>query len=141
MNSRDALQVVVIEDDENLLRLYEHKFKAANFAINFIGFSLAEDAINHMISSSADLIIVDMQLPDINGYELIDTLYTLFSMYGTKVIVVSGKDEVDIRANGLLPMEVSVFSKPVPFEYLLERMRLMRIFKIGLSSKFSDLDD
>ena len=136
MNTRDTLQVVVIEDDENLLRLYEHKFKTANFAIDFTGFRLAEYAINHMIASSADLVIVDMQLPDISGYELIDTLYSLFSMYGTKVVVVSGKDEVDIRANGQLPKEVSVFSKPIPFDYLLEKMRLIRIFKIGLSSKF-----
>ena len=136
MKKLDALQVVVIEDDENLLRLYEVKFGSADFPIDFVGFKLAKDAIDHMIVSSADLVIVDMQLPDINGYELIDTLYTLFSMYGTKVIVVSGKDEVAIRKNGALPDDVSVFSKPVPFDYLLDKLQLMHAFKFGLSSKF-----
>ena len=139
MNNLDALQVVVIEDDEDLLRLYEVKFRGADFPIDFVGFKLAKDAIDHMIVASADLVIVDMHLPDINGYELIDTLYTLFSMYGTKVIVVSGMDEVDIRKNGTLPEDVSVFSKPVPFEYLLEKLKLMHTFKFGLSSKFSSI--
>jgi DNA-binding response OmpR family regulator len=136
MNNLNALQVVVIEDDENLLRLYEAKFEGADFPIDFIGFKLAKDAIDHMIVASADLVIVDMQLPDINGYELIDTLYTLFSMYATKVVVVSGMDEADIRKNGALPEDVSVFSKPVPFDYLLEKLQLMHAFKFGLSSKF-----
>jgi DNA-binding response OmpR family regulator len=136
MNKLAALEVVVIEDDESLLRLYEVKFEGADFAIDFAGFKLAKDAIDHMILASADLVIVDLQLPDINGYELIDTLYTLFSMYGTKVIVVSGKDEGDIRSGGALPEDVSVFSKPVPFEYLLEKLQLMHAFKCGLSSSF-----
>ncbi len=136
MNKLDALQVVVIEDDENLLRLYEIRFANAGFPIDFTGFKLAKEAIDHMIVASADLVIVDMQLPDINGYELIDTLFTLFSMVGTKVVVVSGKDEVDIRKNGTLPDDVSVFSKPVPFDYLLEKLQLMHAFKFGLSSQF-----
>jgi DNA-binding response OmpR family regulator len=141
MDTREALQVVVIEDDENLLRLYELRFKAATFAVDFIGFKRASDAMDHMMKSSADLVIVDMHLPDTNGYDLIGKLYSLFAMYGTKVIVVSGRDEVDIRANGVLPDEVSVFSKPVPFEYLLEKMQLMHTFKMGLSSKFLGLND
>ena len=140
MYKRDELQVVVIEDDQDLLRLYEVKFKSANFPIEFIGFKLATDAIKHMMNSSADLVIVDMQLPDINGYNLLDKLYSFFPMYGTKVMVISGKNEFDIRANGLLSDEVSVFTKPVPFEYLLEKMRLMYAFKTGLSSKFSGLN-
>ena len=135
------MQVVVIEDDENLLRLYELRFKAASFAVDFIGFKRAGDAIDHMMKSSADLVIVDMHLPDINGYDLIGKLYSLFAMYGTKVIVVSGRDEVDIRGNGVLPEEVSVFSKPVPFEYLLEKMQLMHTFKMGLSSRFMGLSE
>lgn len=135
------MQVVVIEDDDDLLRLYEFKFKYANFAIDFIGFKLAGDAIDHMIKSSADLVIIDMQLPDINGYELIEKLYAPLSLYGTKVIVVSGKAEADIRANGPIPEEVSVFSKPIPFDYLLEKMQLMHTFKVGLSSRFLGLAD
>jgi len=109
MSTQDALHVVVIEDDEDLLRLYEIKFRTAKFAIDFVGFKLAEDAINHMVKSSADLVIIDMQLPDINGYELIEKLFGLFSLYGTKVIVVSGKAEADIRSNGRIPEDVSVF--------------------------------
>ena len=133
MENSNALNVVVIEDDESLLRLYEINFRQAQFPIAFNGFKSSIDAINHMFVTSADLVVVDMELPDMNGYELIDSLFAFFGMYGTKVMVISGKEEVDIRSHGNLPSGVSVFSKPVPFDYLLDKLKLMYDFKIGLA--------
>lgn len=133
MTASTALEVVVIEDDANLMRLYSMRFGAARFPVEFHGFTDAQTAIAHMDGLSADLIIVDMQLPDIDGYALINTLFDRFAMYGTKVIVISGRDEADIRANGALPKDVSVFPKPVPFDYLLEKMEWMHSIKQGIS--------
>jgi DNA-binding NtrC family response regulator len=128
-----ALQVVVVEDDESLLRLYEIKFGSATFPILLSAFKNARDAINHLTDNDADMVIVDMQLPDMNGEELIDNLFNLFPMFGTKVIIISGRDEEDIRAHHNLPDDVSVFPKPVPFNYLLEKLQLMHDFRQGLS--------
>lgn len=128
-----ALHVVVVEDDESLLRLYEVKFGSAPFPIRLSAFKNARDAVYHLTDNYADMVIVDMQLPDMNGEELIDKLFNFFPMFGTKVIIISGRDEDDIRAHHNLPDGVSVFPKPVPFNYLLEKLQLMHDFRLGLS--------
>lgn len=131
----DALQVVVIEGDAAMLRLYEEHFFRAGFPIESHGFRNAAEAMRHMIRIPPDLVIVDMQLPEIDGYKLVENISGLFSLLGVDVIAASGADEAALRANGDLPEGVTVIPKPVPFGLLLQRMRMMHAFKVGLSRR------
>lgn len=112
------LSIVVVEDNEQELKIYEHQFSLwdinANFYINKDGYSglLAVGKI------SPDIIITDLLMPNMNGFEMIKAIKENSDLKDALIIVVSALTDDEIRIRGGLPEDVIVFSKPLPFDEL-----------------------
>ncbi len=112
------LSIVVVEDNEQELKIYEQQFSLwdinANFYINKDGYSglLAVGKI------SPDIIITDLLMPNMNGFEMIKAIKENSDLKNALIIVVSALTDDEIRIRGGLPEDVIVFSKPLPFDKL-----------------------
>lgn len=119
--------IVVVEDDDQLLRLYEKQF--LNWKIN-TEVILAKDGYAGLVKIGQflpDVIITDLMMPNLDGFQMIRALKELPQLENTVLIVVSGLTESEIKAKGGLPAGVHLFTKPVPFEEIeaLIRQKLL----------------
>ena len=89
--------VLLVEDDPVILRLLE-----VNFELEGYGVLLAHDGaegIELARSSSPDLIISDIMMPNVSGIELVQTLKADAATAGIPIILLSAKAQsADVRA-------------------------------------------
>lgn len=114
--STDELRVLIVENDRTLLRLYELKF--SEFAIphklylasnGYQGLLLAGKYCPH-------LIITDLNMPEMNGLQLIQEIRKTTDMKDSKIIVVTGLETAEIMKMGRLPEDIMILPKPIPFQ-------------------------
>jgi len=114
------LTVMVVEDDANLLRLYEAKISRWPMAPKMIGVDNAFAALLMMGTMNPDLLITDLQMPGMDGFNMLKVLHNAPESAYTTIVVVSGLDAADIEANGGVPKGIEVLPKPIPFDRLCD---------------------
>ena len=115
--------VVIVEDDEQQLRMYRQQFTHRDIAVNVI---TAQDGYEGLIKiglHQPDVIITDLIMPNINGFQMIRLIRDMPELMHSLVLVVSGLDETEVQRRGGLPDGVHLFTKPVEFEKLEARMQ------------------
>lgn len=65
--------------------------------------------------SVPDLLVVDLQMPGMDGFSMLRILGNDAEMKGTRIVVVTGLNAAAIVARGGLPSGMEVLSKPIPF--------------------------
>lgn len=112
------LRVLVVEDDETLLRLYQVRLAQWPMAPVV---SLANNAITGLLMmgrSNPDLLITDLDMPGMDGFNLLQVLRQTPELRHTRIVVVTGLDALEIERRGGVPAGIDVLSKPVPFQHL-----------------------
>ncbi len=113
------LRVLVVEDEPALLRLYQVKLShwpmQPEVRISTDGF----EALLRMSECWPDLLIVDLQIPHINGFAMLKILSQTPEMASATIAVVTGMDAEVIKERGGVPPRVEVLPKPIPFDRLL----------------------
>lgn len=79
--------ILIIEDDKFLLKAYEIKLKKEGFSV-----ALAKDGVTGIFlaeEKSPSLIILDLMLPKMNGFEILKKLKSSEDLKNIPVIVIS----------------------------------------------------
>lgn len=116
--TRKPLTVIVVEDEASQRRLYEKQFQSSQLNAQLV---TADDGYQGLIKIGhllPDVIITDLMMPNIDGFQMIRALKELPELAQSLIIVVSGLTESEITEKGGLPEGVHVFTKPIPFESL-----------------------
>lgn len=112
------LNVMVVEDDVHLLRLYEFKMARWSMAPRIVTVASAIRALLLIGRTSPDLLITDLSMPGMDGFNMLRVLRSAPETATTNIVVVSGLDPADIAAQGGLPSGIELLGKPVPFDRL-----------------------
>lgn len=115
-----ALQVLVVEDDENQLRLYQAMMNRWPLALEVSYANNAISALLMMGRNPPDLLITDLVMPGMDGYGMLHILCQDAEMRHTKIVVVTGLEDIDVVHRGSIPPGIEILNKPVPFARLLE---------------------
>jgi CheY-like chemotaxis protein len=67
---------------------------------------------------SPDLLITDLSMPGMDGFEMLKVLSKAPEVAKTTIVVVSGLDAAAIDSHGGIPAGVEVLPKPIPFDRL-----------------------
>jgi len=119
-NQQRALKIMVVEDDADLLRLYQAKLARWPMATKVTGMYNAIAALLAIGRGAPDLLITDLNMPEMDGFSMLRILYHAPELAHTTIVAVTGLDAAAIAARGGLPPNIQVLSKPVPFERLLD---------------------
>lgn len=111
----ERLKVLVVEDDSILLKLYKTVITNWNLPVDVITASNGIEGLIRVGKDAPDLMITDLSMPGMDGFQLIRHLATSSFREGMEIAVVTGLDPAEIAAHGGLPPDVRVFPKPVPF--------------------------
>jgi excisionase family DNA binding protein len=116
--SQRSMRVLVVEDDPNLLRLYETQIARWPIPTDVKLINNAVAALMHMGRGGPDLLIADLHMPGLDGFGMLNVLQSAPEMVHTTVVVVTGLDEAEIKVRGGVPQGVEVLTKPIPFARL-----------------------
>lgn len=119
-NGPRRLSILVVEDDPNLLRLYEANLRRWPMQPVVVAVNSAVAALVIMGRSSPDILITDLHMPGMDGFEMLRQLDRMPETAHTVLVAVTGIDVADIEARGGLPASVQVLPKPIPFNRLLD---------------------
>lgn len=109
------LRVVVVEDDKVLLKLYKITISRWNLPIDLECVSNGYDALLAIGRDSPDLLVSDLRMPGMDGFQMMRALSGSPFREGMEIVVVTGLDAAEIAEEGGLPPDVAVFRKPVSF--------------------------
>ncbi|HAF56509.1 MAG TPA: excisionase [Thauera sp.] len=117
-SASSKVRVMVVEDDRLLQGIYRETFAAwdAPIDVRVVGHGL--DALVEVGREPPDLLIADLRIPGIDGFEMIRRLRENPLSSDVAIVVVSALSAREIAAAGGLPPDVTVYRKPIPFHEL-----------------------
>ncbi len=113
--------VLIIEDNPTMLRALEDNFTAKGFNV-----SVARDGqtgLNAALGGNADLIILDVMLPKINGFEICSQVRG--KKLDTPIIMLTAKDQEQDIVTGLNLGADDYVTKPFSIKQLLARVEAL----------------
>ena len=114
-----ARSILVIEDDPNVRGLLQTLLSSEGYAVE-----TASDGIAGLVKASHNppaLVVLDVMMPDLGGFRVLDELAADASLAGVPIVVVTGKLEVVPELRDRLGAD-SVFAKPFGVTELLTRV-------------------
>ena len=117
-NAHRRLQLLVVEDDPNLLLLYEAHIASWPMAPQLVVANNAFVALMILGRTCPDLLITDLRMPGIDGFVMLNALRKAPEVSNTRIVVVTGMGRSEIEARGGLPPDVEILGKPIPFDRL-----------------------
>ncbi len=112
------MRVLLVEDDPNTSKSIELMLNHAN--INVYATDLGEEAIDLAKLYDYDLILLDLNLPDMNGQEVLRQLR--MARIETPVLILSGVDDTDTKIRGFGFGADDYLTKPFHREELVARI-------------------
>jgi excisionase family DNA binding protein len=115
-------EVLVVEDEPDFRQLFELHLRSWSLPIHFSSAPSGFDALMQIGASQPDLLITDLRMPGIDGFEMLRALKASGAISELAIIVVTALTERTIAERGGLPAGVTVFYKPLRFAELRERL-------------------
>ncbi|MBI3291274.1 MAG: response regulator [Elusimicrobia bacterium] len=115
-------KVLMIDDDPSMIRLV-HDFLQGEAEWEFHGSADGGDGWEQAVTLHPDLIILDLNLPDIGGMELCQKLKEDHRLRSVPIIMLTGEyREVKQRVKGLELGADDYITKPFDLDILMARM-------------------
>lgn len=112
------LKILIAEDDRELNRLFSHVLIKNGYTVK--GVSDGQEALNAMEKEYFDLIISDIMMPKMDGYELVRSLRD--AGYNIPVMMITAKDAFDDMRLGFLSGSDDYMIKPVNVNEMVLRV-------------------
>ncbi len=81
--------IIVVDDTLQTLRLIEKMVGHVCPEYDVIAFDSASDVLTYVETDVPSLIISDIQMPDVNGYDLMEAIYAQYDVYQLPMILLS----------------------------------------------------
>ena len=134
-------QILIVEDDHDLLEMLSLFFRGQKYAVRTA--DTGAQALSLCLEQPPDLVMLDIRLPDIDGYEICRQLRTQRATKETPIIFLTEKrDRVD-KLQGLELGVVDYITKPFDVQELQLRVRntLNRASREHLTNAVTDLPE
>ena len=115
------MRILVIEDEENLNDIITKKLKIEKYGVDscFNG----TDALDYIFSTEYDVVVSDIMLPGIDGFEILRTIRE--RGIKTPVLLLTARDGIEDRVKGLDYGADDYLVKPFAFDELMARIRVL----------------
>ena len=113
--------ILVVEDDKNLRKLITTYLQRNKY--NTYEATNGEEALNVLDHSYIDLIVSDIMMPKMDGYELIKSLRE--AKYDVPILIITAKSEIEDKKEGFLLGADDYMVKPIDIEEMLLRIQVL----------------
>ena len=113
--------VLVVEDDKNLRKLIVTCLKKKDY--NVLEVENGEKALEVMDTNYVDIIISDIMMPHMDGYELIRELRE--ANFNVPILLITAKSDISDKRTGFLLGADDYMVKPIDIEEMLLRIEVL----------------
>ena len=121
MEDHIMLKILIAEDDRELRQLFSHVLTKNGYAVK--GVSNGKEALDAMDNDYFDLVITDIMMPVLDGYELVRQLRDTGNI--TPVLMITAKDAFDDMSQGFVSGTDDYMVKPVNVNEMLLRVKAL----------------
>ena len=111
-------RILIAEDDRELRQLFSHVLAKNGYAV--VGVSNGKEALDEIEAGYFDLIISDIMMPVMDGYELVRSLRE--SENHTPVLMITAKDAFDAMQLGFMSGTDDYMVKPINVNEIILRV-------------------
>jgi excisionase family DNA binding protein len=112
------LKVLVVEDDATMLEVFKSTIDGWSLPIDCSLMSSAMEALIDINTIKPDLLITDLNMPGVDGFELLRTLRANSSFSSMVLVAMTGLSTAEIAERGGLPLQAVTIQKPVDMRWL-----------------------
>jgi len=129
------IRILVADDEEPIAKLVRLSLRKAGYSCDAV--YDGQQVIDKLDSEAYDLIILDVMMPDMDGFELMDYIRPL----GIPVIYLTARDKLDDKVHGLRIGAEDYIVKPFQVAELIARVEvvLRRYHKTDTVLRYRDL--
>ena len=111
-------KILIAEDDRELRQLFSHVLAKNGYGV--VGVSNGKEALKEIDAGYFDLIISDIMMPEMDGYELVRTLREADNQ--TPVLMITAKDAFDAMQLGFISGTDDYMVKPINVNEMILRV-------------------
>lgn len=128
------MKILLIEDEEELSEIVAHGLRKCGYAVDtaYDG----EDALCYYGMNSYDVIVLDLNLPKVDGLEVLRSIRQKDRI--TKILILSARSAVDDRVKGLDMGANDYLTKP--FDFLEFEARIRTLSRIAYIQQGNELN-
>lgn len=139
--------VLIVDDDVALLKMAE-EILTGYYAVSLA--KSGEQALKLLQTGFIpDVILLDIDMPHLNGYETIEKLHKIETVQDIPVIFLTGLTEAEAELKGLRAGAVDYITKPFVKEILLARLKVhlkagkqqIKLKTLQKNMKLTDIDE
>ena len=112
------LKVLVVDDDQASLEMFRHLMASWNLPLDCTTMSSALEAMIDIGSIKPDVLITDLKMPGVDGFELLRTLRSNPNFGSLIVVALTGLSHEEVDAKGGLPADTITVQKPVDMKWM-----------------------
>lgn len=109
------VRILVVEDDSVLLKLYKMRIASWQLPVSLAVAGNGYEGLLRIGRETPDLLILDLHMPGMDGFRMLQTLAYSPFREGMEIVVVTGLSPEEIAERGGVPHGIAVLPKPVPF--------------------------
>jgi len=126
--------ILVVDDDKNIRRLLKAVLETEGYIVSTA--ENGEDALEFMDREVIDLVILDIMMPKMNGYEFTKVLRNVDN--NLPILMISAKQMPEDKKQGFLVGTDDYMTKPIDEEEMILRIRaLLRRARIATEHKIT----
>lgn len=116
-------KILVIDDDKFIHKVISRALEPADFTVNFT-FD-GDSGIAQALESPPDIILLDVEMPGANGYEVCQQLRGIESLNDVAIVFLSSQSSLRERLQGYEVGADDYLTKPFEKEHLIARLKVL----------------
>jgi DNA-binding response OmpR family regulator len=127
--------ILAVDDETDMTELVSYNLRRAGYLV--ITASTGQEALDRVSAQRPDLIILDLMLPDIDGFSVCEILRRHAATASIPIVILSAWSTHDARHLGLELGALDYLTKPFSPKELVERVRKL----LSLRAVTADTED
>ncbi len=115
--------VLLVDDDQNILKSLRIFLEMEHFEVRTA--SSGSEALDEVTRCAPDLIVLDVMMPQMDGFEVLERLKSSTSTATVPVIMLTAKSQDGDVLQGYRQGAASYMTKPVNYDELVDNIRLI----------------
>lgn len=137
MLEKEPAKILVVDDDANIINFFQYVLEDQGYTVEVAGNGI--EAIKKVHSFFPDVILLDVVMPEMDGYEVTEELKNNPNTSNISIILVTGMDTVEDKVRGLESGADDFITKPFNFDELVARVKSLLKLK-RLQDQLRDLE-
>lgn len=133
--------ILIIDDDQEIGEMLNSYFEVQGYQVSTVNWG--EDGLNACVEKIPDIVLLDIRLPDLDGYEIVKRLKNNRRTQSVPIIFLTEKRQREDRLRGLSMQVEDYITKPFDIQELRLRVRnvLMRYRRSSLTNAITALPE